>query len=430
MKLANTIAPICQESAQRHLGAAAATASLTKEWCAQLDGRLTMALETGFFFALAPVEAERQATEANPYASTTRRKFCARFISSLRHQATDGGLYLGGTAPPTVPPLPTAKPAPALFLPPMPVSAVAAAPPAPLPTLPPAPKAAQVEPEPQAAQPVVPAKSTDVPVVAAVEADKPSPLPTPVGKGLDMLRLVQALSARNEWNAACTGLISRLTSIEGSVTEEYALGDHETADGTKVLTFNAADQGQVRKCAAQLKVLAIQFGELGGLPVAESPKNAVAFISIGESLTSADDAQALIDSPWAADACDDIAHGYLTARLAHPGLPPSEYCPLYSKDLQAMHAGLAPAEQAKQDLEKLRKNRRGLKRRMAQAKAPVALQQAPVVLQQAPVVPQQALRAPPQQAKQPPPAALITENESTSNEEQEGMDFWRGLLQA
>jgi hypothetical protein len=421
MTLANSIAPICQDSAQRHLGAAAAMAPLTKEWCHALDGRLTMALETGFFFALAPVEAERQAAEANPYASTTRRKFCARFVNSLRHQAQDGGFYLGGAPPPTAKPQPVAKPAPAMPLPPMPVAAVAAK--AQLPTLPPAPKETPqpvVEAQPQ---PVVPAKAVDVEVGAP--AEKAPSMVTPKGKGLDMLRLVQALSARNEWNEACTGLISRLSSEEGSVTEEYALGAHETPDGAKVLTFNAADQGQVRKCAAQLKVLAIQFNVLSALPSAATPKDGVSLISTGESLASADEAQALIDSPWAADACDDIAHGYLTARLAHPGLPPADYCPLYSKDLQAMHAPVAPAEQAKEDLQKLRK--RGLKRRMVQAQAQ-ALNVAP---------PQQAM-APPQQAAAPlapatqakPPSALITEAAITSNEEQEGMDFWNGLLKA
>merc|ERR1719359_1996534 len=101
MKLANSVSPICQDKALKHLGAAAAATSLTKEWCHQLDGRLTMALETGFFFALSPEEAERQATESNPYAATTRRKFCARFVASLRKQAQEGGFYLSGPPPPT-----------------------------------------------------------------------------------------------------------------------------------------------------------------------------------------------------------------------------------------------------------------------------------------------------------------------------------------
>merc|ERR1719261_2167390 len=111
-------------------------------------------------------------------------------------------------------------------------------------------------------------------------------MPTPKGSGVDMLRLVQALSARNEWNDACTGLISRLTSEEGSVTSEYALGDRETADGTKVLTFNAADQGQVRKCSAQLKVLAIQQGIFAEAAPTGASQNGVSLIATGSSLAS------------------------------------------------------------------------------------------------------------------------------------------------
>merc|ERR1719401_1092752 len=93
MKVANGISSICQEKAKSHLGAVAASQSLTREWCHQLDGRLTVALETGFFFSLAPADAERQAKEGNPYSSTTRKKFCARFIKSLREQAQDGGMF-------------------------------------------------------------------------------------------------------------------------------------------------------------------------------------------------------------------------------------------------------------------------------------------------------------------------------------------------
>lgn len=242
-------------------------------------------------------------------------------------------------------------------------------------------------------------------------------MPVPKGTGVDMLRLVQALSVRNEWNEACTGMISRLTSEEGSVTEEYALGDGETPEGTKVLTFNAADQGQIRKCAAQLKVLAIQAGILGG----GAKKNA-ALLSTGSSLDSAEDAEALMDSPWAGDACADVAHGFLTARLAHPGMEVSEYCPLYARDLQAMHAprpaGEEAAERAKQDRQQLRKRgaQGSLKRHMAQAHA------------QAVAAPKPAFRTPATQAKHAPPAALITED--MSSEDKEGMDFWRGLLQA
>lgn len=431
MKVSNVVAPICQEKAKTHLGAEAAATTLTKEWCHQLDGRLTIALETGFFFALSPDEAERQASEPNPYASETRRKFCGRFIKSLRTQAQNGALYLNGAPPAAVKSAPPAKlapviaavapvpvvaaaaPVPVVQVVPAPVVAAVAVPAVALPTIPPAPKAAAVA-EVAPPAPVVLAKK----VVMAPPAEKPlAPMNFPKGGGVDMLRLVQALSMRSDWNDACTGMISRLTSVEGSVTEEYALGDAETSEGTKVLTFNAADQGQIRKCAAQMKVLAIQSGIIGDSSSSGASKKKTSFVSTGNALNIAEDAEALMDSPWAQDACTDIAHGFLTAHLAHPGLEKAEYCPLYARDLRAMHAPLALADKRKQEMQQLRKRaaKSSLKRHMAKVQALAA--------------PKQALRAPVAQVKRAPSAALITETAQTSaDEEKEGMDFWAGMM--
>jgi len=424
MKVADAVAPICQEKAKTHLGAEAAATTLTKEWCHQLDGRLTIALETGFFFALSPDEAERQAAEPNPYASETRRKFCGRFIKSLRTQAQNGALYLNGAPPAAVKSAPAAKPAPVVAaVAPVPVAQVAVVAPVAvavpvaavvLPTIPPAPKAAAVV---EVAPPTPVALAKKV-VVAPPAAEKPlAPMNFPKGGGVDMLRLVQALSVRTDWNDACTGMISRLTSVEGSVTEEYALGDAETSEGTKVLTFNAADQGQIRKCAAQMKVLAIQSGIIGDSSSTGASKKKASFVSTGNALNLAEDAEALMDSPWAQDACADIAHGFLTAHLAHPGLEKAEYCPLYARDLRAMHAPLALADRRKQEMQQLRKRaaKGSLKRHMAQAQALAA--------------PKQALRAPVAQVKRAAPAALITETAQTSaEEEKEGLDFWSGMM--
>jgi hypothetical protein len=453
MKLANSVAPICQKKAEKHLGAAAAATSLTKAWCQQLDGRLTIALETGFFFALSPDEAERQAAEANPYAATTRRKFCGRFVTSIQKQAKDGGFYLNGPPPPgsaasvakqvpqaavvAVPP--EAPQAAVVAAPPEAPQAavVAAAEPTALPTLPPAPKIerpASPPPAPKSSPLAAPAKSETVSSVD--QQGEPLPLnSTPSGSGVDMLRLVQALSMKNEWSDACNGLISRLTSEEGSVTNEYALGAHETADGGKVLTFNAADQGQVRKCAAQLKVLAIQSGVLRGSPSTGDANKGPALIATGMYLNTADDAEALMDSPWAEDACSDIAHGFLTTRLAHPGFAVPDFCPLYARDLQAMHAAVTSAEGKNHDIQQLRK-RSSLKRRLAQANKAQApevqtVQAEAAQATQAPVAPKPALKTPSTQAKQLPPAALITETKvtETKDDEEEGMDFWGGVLQ-
>jgi len=443
MRVATSVATICQTKAEKHLGATAAATSLTKEWCHQLDGRLTIALEMGFFFALSPGEAERQAAETNPYATTTRRKFCGRFVESLRKQAKEGTFYLSGP-PPAGSEAPTAKAALAITPPSVPVVAVGVASESPtaLPTLPPAPKAEAPPPspprEPKTSWPASPLKSV---VAFGYSVDQQGKALE--GGGVDMLRLVQALSYKTEWKDACTELIAKLNSEEGSVTNEYALGDHETEEGSQVLTFNADDQGQIRKCAARLKVLAIQSGILGGSSAGDV-KKPTSLIAIGMSLSSAEDAEAVMDSPWATDACEDIAHGFLTARLAHPGLGVPDYCPLYARDLQAMHAAMPAAELANQDKQQLRKRGSAgmLKRRMAQA-APVRATQEQAPREQAPqaqtiqelitqaaepaAVPNPALRATGTQAKHKK-AALITE--TSSAEDQEGMEFWGGLLQS
>jgi hypothetical protein len=435
MQIANGISHVCQEKARKHLGAVAASQALTKEWCQQLDGRLSVALETGFFFALAPEEAERQAREANPYASTTRKKFCLRFVNSLRRQAQAGGLYIkprtkeveaapvkrvAASVPVQFPPLQQLAPA-------APAAQVSAALP-PLPTLPPAPRAQPVQvvvqplppavrevpavvaapplPPLPAVQSVTPQQSSAAIARAAIQHPAIGSLPAPAGdSGADMLHVVQVLSTREDWNAACIGLVSRLTSEEGAVTEEYVLGTGETPDGTKVLTFNPTDQEQVHKCAAQLKVLAIQVGIGGG-----GKKSAL--VSTGTSVTSslqdAEDAEAIMDSPWAVDVCSDIAHGYLTARLAHPGLEVTDFCPLYARDVQAMR-GAPKAQAAAQDMQMLRKRGGSLRHRLAQ----------------------KAAAAPVKNEVKHPAAALISSIPAASNdEEQEGMDFWRDMLQS
>ena len=65
MKLRNAVAPLCEESARKRLGNAqsdsAAVNGTLREWCYQLDGRLALALETGFLFALHPEDAYKQA---------------------------------------------------------------------------------------------------------------------------------------------------------------------------------------------------------------------------------------------------------------------------------------------------------------------------------------------------------------------------------
>jgi hypothetical protein len=244
---------------------------------------------------------------------------------------------------------------------------------------------------------------------------------------MDMINLVQTLTLHEEWNEACTGLLSGMTSEEGAVTEESMIGGVETPDGSKVLTFNAVDQGQIKKCAAQLKVLAIQ----SGIPGSTSQKKASGLVStavaVGSSLEAAEDAETIMESPWAADACNDIAHGYLTARLEHPGLRVQDFCPLYARDIQAMRTAKPTAKQiaerANQEMQVLRKRgvKDNMKRRQTQASPPKAEVS----------VKQTNLRAPSPSVKHAT-AALITPKQpavDTKDEDEEGMDFWKDMLQ-
>jgi hypothetical protein len=107
-------------------------------------------------------------------------------------------------------------------------------------------------------------------------------------------------------------------------------------------------------------------------------------------LEAAEDAETIMESPWAADACSDIAHGFLTAHLEHPGLRVQDFCPLYARDLQAMHSAKPTAhqiaERANQEMQVLRKRgaKDSMKRRLSQASLP-----------KTEVVKQANLRAPP-----------------------------------
>merc|ERR1719446_356953 len=186
-----------------------------------------------------------------------------------------------------------------------------------------------------------------------------------------MLHLVQQVSTHTGWRATCEQLTSKLTSHEGSIMEGSVLGAKETAVGTQVLTFNAEDHSEIRNCAANLKVIAIEVGMLKkGALQSDSVKEAIAK-GAASMLESADQSQALIDSPWAADACADIAHSYLASRIAHPEMKTTDFCPSYAKDLQSMlsnSAEISPQTQAPDDATLLRR-RHAQKSKMRVAEA-------------------------------------------------------------
>jgi len=318
MQLGTTVAPLCQNYAKQELlGGAKTVPAKVQEWCYELDGRLTLAIETGYLFALHPTQAVQQATEPNPYAQETRQRFCDRFVKAVQTEKS-AAKPLQKIAKPTPAAVPQATPAST----PKVISQKVATPPAPV--------AAPKPSSPKAMQSMK-LKSSNAP-----------------GASVDMLGLMQQLSQQPQWNGLCTSLLGSLTSEEGAVTEEYALGDAETKAASLVLTFNAEDQAQVGKCATNLKVLAIRSKVLGVQSAAEG-HHRVSALSIAEraetELQNTEAMAALIDSPWARDACADIAHGFLVAHLAHPDLKKESFCPMYAKDLKRMRSVVAVASE-------------------------------------------------------------------------------------
>lgn len=637
MQLGNAVAPVCEDVARRRLGAslplAGSLAQVVHGWCLELDGRLTLALEAGFMFALRPDDAQRQAGRPNPYVSATRRQFCERFAGFVRHDAARGGiqtpvmtpapirvatpvlavspavvgvaapavavtpqpamaatpavavppaLAAAATPPVAVPPPLAAAAAPAVAQPPslaprlaaaatpavaVPPPVAAAAIPAVAVTLPLAgvdklavavapplaaaatPAVALTQPLAVAATPVVavtpplaaaatpavavtalrasaatPAVAVTLPPVGtailpvsvspplaaaatptnavtpaaiavaspvvtqaparvtqpavtlarqqlpaaapvAVPQTLPSALatqlrgtvvaignagtaasmgrtdvtaatkaavakvaqvaplagkPTAAAAGasvtkaivaaatvasvpqvalttgvpvapvsgranaIQMLRLVQMLSANSDWLPTCEAVLGGLASEEGSITDEYAFGKTPAASGTQVLTFNADDQSAVGRCSGRLENIAFQSGILSADPAAPRSRTALSALALdvtaatgaAEMRQSVESWQALIKSPWARDACSDMAHGFLTTRLAHPSTEPSQFCKIYTGELQVMHNTRADAaaerqRQAREDI--LRLKQRARERAMSRALSPAAL---------------------------------------------------------
>eukprot|EP00929_Paragymnodinium_shiwhaense_P068043 TRINITY_DN341_c4_g1_i1.p1 TRINITY_DN341_c4_g1~~TRINITY_DN341_c4_g1_i1.p1 ORF type:complete len:685 (-),score=255.92 TRINITY_DN341_c4_g1_i1:95-2149(-) len=355
MRLAGSVAPSCFEGAKKRLGDVAAQGSpvekTVQSWCSNLDGRLTLALETGFFFARDPAGAEREAGEQNPYTYATRRQFCERFGKATSQKAAALEAEL--------------------------TKAVASK------------RAAQLakeekddeatlerakEAEQSAAAVSMSAKKEEVEIDKEVAAEEKqyaawaaerklqaSKVTASLGgnsaggqqKGIDMLHLVQVLTERADaWGKVCEELLTGLASEEGSVSDEEVFGEESPNmhSGLAVLTFNGGDQSRIRRCATQLKVIGIDTGLLHSSAAAQGREGAFSQLdtaasedaALGAALGAADSntLEALVESPWARDACIDLARGYLTARLALAKesvvLTPPQFCPRYARDLQSM----------------------------------------------------------------------------------------------
>jgi len=176
------------------------------------------------------------------------------------------------------------------------------------------------------------------------------------GSGMEMFRLVQTLSAKPDWSSACVDLLVGLAAKEGSVTDVDALKKPAVESGVAVLTFNGADQSTIGGCATRLEGIAGKAGILSMLSMTKS--------DTGDDDTAAKKIQqAYVKSPWAFDACSDIAHAFLTMELANPGTKPPQFCQLYTKTLQRMkgasnNADVEHSQAARNDVARLKQRAR------------------------------------------------------------------------
>jgi len=410
-------APVCEEQARVKLGSeggqsfmlAAAAAALdgrvapyVQDWCSNLDGRLALAMETGFLFTQLPDGA----AQAAPLP--TRRQFCDRFAQAV-NTTTFNHKHSTAATMPTQPPV--------------------------------------AQPSPSSQEPAK--ESTEAGVHEEAQP------------GIDMLHLVQSLSTGHDgaWGRVCRELVSGLASAESTVTDRQSISKVAPgSDAAQVFTFNAPDQAHLGRCAVQFKVLALETGMMA-LPSKETTPALV-----DESGVTADgadfaeatgvnrlgrlgadegaDLEVLVESPWARDACADIARGFLTARLAEKTTSPAEFCQRYSTDLRQMRAQpIDPAEERRQqELEDLRRlKRRGVEKALRRQEAKTSI--APV---QAPVQASQALAKAPAkvvaltarnvqgstttsvalQSPAVPPAQVVAPAASTDAGEDEGASFW------
>lgn len=256
--------------------------------------------------------------------------------------------------------------------------------------------------------------------------------------GIDMLRLLQAISLRSGWSAVCTSLTSQLMSKAGSVEERTA------NDGAEILTFNAADRLQIRRCAAQVRVLAVETGLLsdshGALRTDMSAISLNSKVSTGLALElgSSDETVVVMDSPWAQDVCNDVAHSFLATRRVSPRSSASTFCQLYASDLQELHPTTSHSgkSQAERELQHFRLRAvQKRRRRFAEAAQPgfgrAARSVAPPMLmvEEGPVPEDGATGI-----EGPPITQFSMDEEDDSAgtqqviNENEGADFWQGFF--
>jgi len=408
LELSNVTAA-CEGVAQKSLGSLVALPGTMTQalhgWCSELDGRLMLALEAGFLFALQPDDAQRQAGRTNPYSMATRRQFCDRFAASVQHNslqsshssevassAQANAVHMAGTQQPHIAVLPAVTPHPPVTATPKQLpQRVVKVQPQQVPTtgnlrgsedkgrsvVPAsaepahagvAPAAAAYPAKTLVAQSTQAASSASPPIVE-LHAKVPQvasgstgghkakdAAASKAGSGMEMFRLVQTLSAKPDWSSACVDLLVGLAAKEGSVTDVDALKKPAVESGVAVLTFNGADQSTIGGCATRLEGIAGKAGILSMLSMTKS--------DTGDDDTAAKKIQqAYVKSPWAFDACSDIAHAFLTMELANPGTKPPQFCQLYTKTLQRMkgasnNADVEHSQAARNDVARLKQRAR------------------------------------------------------------------------
>eukprot|EP00927_Polykrikos_kofoidii_P077156 TRINITY_DN7412_c0_g3_i2.p1 TRINITY_DN7412_c0_g3~~TRINITY_DN7412_c0_g3_i2.p1 ORF type:complete len:564 (+),score=98.44 TRINITY_DN7412_c0_g3_i2:58-1692(+) len=333
------IALVCEEVAGQRLSGSNATetekapiVNALRESCSNLEGRLTLALEVGFFSVRSPSTEKQQAahnegaTASRPIVPTTRRLFCQRFAEAASKSVASARSTTNATVPGTRPDGTSAKAGSSDI----------------------APSSVSTPSRGKGVDGEASKRNQSTEVSGAVEATSVQD-----DVGINMLRLVQVISSHNSpWERICRELLSGLTSQEASVSDQEILGQGPDSDwrrASAVLTFNAADQAGIQRCSGQLKALGIASGAFRP-STAQNLRGQQAQLSLSEFSTTVDtdafdetalaDAAALetfVESPWARDACGDLARGYLTARLEHPDSTlPAQFCPRYAQDLRDM----------------------------------------------------------------------------------------------
>jgi len=314
-RLSGRIADSCLQTAKVQAGDDA-----VRRVCWELDGRVAMALEEGF-------EAKAEG-RTDPYANERPSVFCARFAAGLRRAPSAPASALpnldakvaaapAAAAPPAaqLAAQPAAQPVAAQPVAAQPVAAQPAAPAQLAPHLPatqlPAaqPAAAKLA----AAKPAL--RGADLPMPATPSIADAAPADTSDASKITvsgLVALLRTISNQNALASHCDALISGLRSTSPT---SAGLGE---APLEAALPFNSFDQRLLGTCAQSLQAdgarILEQLANVGMASVSGRMSllrvNAISAASLDAVL------EAALDTPWAAEVCNDMASSYLRTDTA------------------------------------------------------------------------------------------------------------------